>query len=714
MIRALLILVALAGQAAAQTARVLSGEHDDFTRLVIELPGPVGWTLGRTETGYGFAIQADTQPQYDLAGVWQRIPRTRLASLEADPGGGALVMGLGCDCHVFPFEYRPGVVVLDIKPGPAPAGSAFEAPFAGATSSVAEMGEKPAAYDWIASRKTEAGARPTATLSLPLETGAVSLEPLRDELLEQIARGAADGIVDMELPGKPPKVAGVDRAALPWSNIRIGAEPGLMVADAYDEGPPPDPVYADPAQLDLPAWGRETAPEDLLAEARSGLYGEFDAPDPQAIRQAVRRLLFLGFGAEARQTVELLGIAGQDRELDLLRSMARLIDGEADPQTPFADMLGCEGPAALWAALARDRLPPGPNANRDAILQAFLALPAHLRRHLGPILAEKFLARDDAEAARMIRDAIERTPQADPATVALMDAQAELEGGDAMAAQAHAEAAVALDGDRATGLVALVEAHLLTLDPLGAEPVEALLALRGETAGASEGAGVDRAAVLALALSGQTVAAFRDPDAIGQVLADLWRVAASRASDDDFLTEAVLPAAAVPPSVSPETAVAVADRLLALGFPDAAQAWLGPSTRDDPPERRRLAARSALGVGDARGAIALTEGLHDADTEALRAEALLQLGDLPGAEKALAATGDTAASARLGPWKGDWAALDPTLPGPWQQATEGLAVAPVDDPSGPLGRGEQAIAASAASRAAIETLLSSVAAPSVE
>ena len=45
MIRALLLLLALAAPAAAQTARVVSGEHGDFTRLVIELPSPEGWTL---------------------------------------------------------------------------------------------------------------------------------------------------------------------------------------------------------------------------------------------------------------------------------------------------------------------------------------------------------------------------------------------------------------------------------------------------------------------------------------------------------------------------------------------------------------------------------------------------------------------------------------------------------------------------------------------
>ena len=44
-----------------------------------------------------------------------------------------------------------------------------------------------------------------------------------------------------------------------------------------------------------------------------------------------------------------------------------------------------DGPAALWAALSHDRLPAGPEVNRDAIVQAFQALPPQLRRDLAEL-----------------------------------------------------------------------------------------------------------------------------------------------------------------------------------------------------------------------------------------------------------------------------------------------------------------------------------------
>lgn len=713
MIRLVLFLLALTSPLMAEPARIYSGEHGTFTRLVVELPAAADWAVGRTAEGYAFAVTGAKLPDYDLASVWQRIARTRIAALDSDPEQGALLLTLGCDCHLFPFEFQPGVVVLDVKPGPAPQGSTFEAAFvAPAFGPPSQTGDETAmAYNWIKGLP-KAVARQT-DLPLPLPTGEISLEPVRDALLEQIARGAADGIVDMgrALPAMTEAPAVED--ALPWSNIRIGEQPGVRITEPADrtDGPGPAATCAKDDLLDLAAWGKDASPMDILVKARTGLYGEFDAPDTEAVLQSVRLHLYLGFGAEARQLAELPGLDADESTLVLYRSMARLVDGESDPDTPFSDMLDCDGPASLWAALARDRLPPGPGVNSDAILRSYLALPPHLRGHLGSPLAEKLLAYGDADAARMIRDAMERAPEADPGDVALLDAETDLFQGDAEAARDHALEAVALDGNEAEALIALVETHVRQLDPISPDVPEALMALRGEIGDPALGAAVDRAIVLALGLSGQSDAAFQHPGAEGKTREELWRVLQDRASDDDFLRHAVLPQDVQPPDLQPELGLGIASRLVALGFPDAALTWLGDTQASDAPDRRLVAAEAELDRGDAQTAIDLLSELPGPEAAGLRANALVQLGDLAAAERSLSAAGNTEAGLRAGLWRGDWSNVDPTAPEAWQAAARLAQPAEADADKGLLGRGADALETSADARSSIETLLGAVAGP---
>lgn len=713
MIRLVILFGVLAFTARAETARVISGEHADFTRLVVELPEAADWTVGRTPIGYAFATGAPSQPGYDLSRVWDRIPRTRLQALRADPETGTLHLTLACPCHVFPFEYRPGMVVLDIKDGPPPIGSAFEAAFESFANGEGVVATpplaRPGAYDWLDRTRTVT----SDVLPLPLATGSTSLDPLRDELLEQISRGATQGVVDMVLPGPPPDVGVGNLATLPWSRIRIGEMPGVRIGEELPaEGLTADGrACIDEAILDLPTWGADQPPLALLSEARSGLLGEFDRVETDAVLRSIKLHLYLGFGAEAAQIATLLDGGEAPEEVRAYLSMARLIDGQSDPATPFAGMLGCDGAAALWAALSYDRLPSGRQVNADAVVRSFVALPPHLRRSLGPDLAEKLLRRGDADVARIIRNAIERAPDSSTAEVALLDARAELQANRNEAARGYARASIEEGGRTADGLLALVEAHFRDAEPLSPDVADALLALQREAASSEEAQALQRAVVLAFALSGQTTAAFAFAEDTGVASADLWQVAQERATDDDFLRHAVLSPGDQAPPARPEVALAVADRLVGLGFAEAALAWLGPVTETDPDQLRRVAARAELLRGDARRALALLASLTTPEDEVLRADALVQLGRLQPARQAYEAAGLPEQAARLMPWEADWSGLEDGGAGPWAAAA-GIATVPIRDETGPLARGAALVEESAAARAALDTLLSSIPAPS--
>lgn len=722
--------------ARAQTARVISGEHADFTRLVIELPTGADWRLGRTDSGYALAVTGATQPRYDLTGVWDRIPRTRLKALWANPEDGMLTLDLACACHAFPFEFRPGMVVIDLREGPAPKGSAFELALDGSTKPalVASPVSRPEAppkdaatntapaYDWL-----EEVAPPTVVrkgnpgLPVPLPTGLVSLDPLRDALLAELSRSAAAGMIEMTLPprqsGATENTAEVSAEALPWSRIVIGEVPGVA---AGSELQGKDSMLADgsacipDASLSVASWGNDQLVALQIADARAGLIGEFDVPDKVAMKRTVRQHLFLGFGAEALQYLALIEAPSQDVDLQLYAGLARIIDGIADPSSPFRGMLTCDTSAALWSALLYAQLPTGSGVNVPAILRGFAALPPHLRQYLGPKLAERFLARGDVDAARMVRDATARVPGIPAGATDLLDAQLGL--GEGRTGDAALSAQAALDGGGAVGMEAapaLVEANFRKMEPIGPELLTTVTSYLAEAVGTDKELVLRRAHVLALALAGQPAEALLALDQAPETEADLWQVIAARATDEQLLTVAVLAPGTPRPQAADATVLAMAGRLADLGFADAALVWLGAIAADADPEVRLLAARAELARGDARAARALVSDLKSPDALEIYAKALTRLGEISPAGEAWRSAGFADEALRLSIWERDWTAVSLGAVGPWKDAAL-LAVSAetaTPPPDGLLAQGAALVDASAEARKRITDLLGSVVDP---
>ena len=101
----------------SQSIRVSSGEHGDFSRLVIAFRQKVEWSFGRVQGGYELRTNAE-QATFRLAKVFDLIPRDRIASVR-DLGEGRLFLEVPCACFADAFELSRGQIVLDIKDGAA-------------------------------------------------------------------------------------------------------------------------------------------------------------------------------------------------------------------------------------------------------------------------------------------------------------------------------------------------------------------------------------------------------------------------------------------------------------------------------------------------------------------------------------------------------------------------------------------------------------------
>ena len=580
--------------------------------------------------------------------------------------------------------------------------------------------ETPAAHSPApAAASSPANALPATALPAtdPPVPGALSLPDPPDprvaaaeaDLMLQLSRAAAQGLIEVNVPrpdphalphgaaaaGRPPEPETADESpAAPAAAEGHGEPPSSAAAEGHAAAaepapaPPPLSIHAetsvdrafpdlpapvprdeagaaclDAAALDLPGWGDERPFSEQLAERRAALLGEFDQPDPAAAEELVKLYLYEGFGAEARVAMTAFGVEPARR--GLYAELADIMDyGAARQPGPLAGMTGCDTPAALWAVLSASVIDPRKPLDRGAVQRAFSALPLHLRRLVGPGLAQRFLAIGAEPMARSIRDAIDRAPGDHGAALQMIEARLDLAQGHAAAAETTLVGMVAGNGPMtAEAALLYADSRLAAHLPVDAQMVETLGALAFEHRKAADGPALARAHILALASQGDFAGAFaaldRRAGAVGRpglrpVAQALFGMLVENPDDAAFLTYAFARqddfARADPPA---ELRLAMAGRLVAEGFGAEARRVLGPAGGETTPGRLVLA-EAALVEGDPATALAWLAAVSGPEAAMLEGRAQDMAGDHAAAAAAFARAG-AAAEARAQTWRGgDW------------------------------------------------------------
>lgn len=710
--------VLLASRALAAPVTVTTGEHPGFTRLVFDYGTMAEWQFGRSPDGYELQING-SKPAYDLRGVFRAIGTTRVAAIWSDPTTGNLRIGIACACHAIPFEFRPGVIVVDLRDGAPPKGSSFEIMLDGGPAStlqpraIPRPKARPASigqsYDWLAQTLRELPkSSQTAAHSVPSVSPKIDLtarlDPLREQILQQLSVGAAQGIITMARPGPAPQ------SDLPTefasAQVLVGGNRGSL-AEA-DRDPTGDLGEAGQTcisaeTLNLANWGSDLPVARQWSFAMADMVGEFDRTDPAALSRAIRFQLFLGFGAEARMLIT--GFHIESEEAEIWATLGRIMDNEPAISLVFDGQISCDGPAALWAALAASE-PLSPSANTAAIKLAFSNLPLHLRALVGPRIAQKFLNSGDEESARAIRDAIFRAdPKATDATLAVMAAEVDERAGNPDAADRRLRKMADAGGTGAIdALAGLVESQAQR--GLGAKPTD-VATLEAALAEQPSGPSQDQllsAIILGKAASGDAGGAFDMLTQMPSLEPILWQLLAKQGTDRQVLEIAVLtPDQMVVADAS--TAKRLAERLLDMGMAGPAARW--SDTGDG-----AFAARLKLASGSPDLALTLAKG-DDDQARAVQLAALNQLGDGRSAAKLLLAMGDDAAAQRALNRAGAWQDLAKGHTGPLAELAKSVTevTAPkgetADDAAkdGELERSHALITNSASSRQLIEDIL---------
>ena len=704
---ALVLTFWLGAAASAQTVTVRAGEHSDFSRFVMLLPEGSRWRVdqsrGRARLDLGIP-----EVRYDVAEVFRRIPRLRVEALDQASPGDALEFRLACDCRVESFVHNGRYLVIDVKDGPAPEDAPRQGlvlPVNGVPYRF-DLGV-PTGEDGTAAVETEAE-RPAEPAPLPDQSGPTALAL---PVVTRTYAGSDPGESPVQLPGaaRIARVAeleqalNTDLARARGQGLLAGTDAGGQAAQNTEdrqevdrkepERAPPEPqpkprdrsahltvttamdrdfaAMADALAVDqdgnsvqcipnrrlaVQEWAVAAPASTQIGHWRGQLTGALDAVNTEAALALARVYLHFGFGAEASQVLDFLPPDTPD--LPLLRSLANLVDGNTlKGGNPFRGQEQCDSDAVLWAVLASpDRIG---TANEEAVLQAVARLPVDLRTHLGAQVGRLYAGagrEDPADAAlRTVRRVVEDETPA-PGLAMAEAAIADLKGNHD-AADTHREEVMETNNDLSpTALVDLVDSRLRSGAPLPPDIPDLAegYALQYETA--DLGPALRRATALSDALTGAFDAAFGrlgdlaeldGENAAADLRETLLTLLAERASDMDFLKHALDQTHGREDAFTDELSLALAGKLLGLGFPQQAIRLLAVSQAQPVPEgRRMLRAQAALAADLPHEALVATLGLDGAEPARLRGAALQMMREHAVAAETLAAADQPDAAAR--------------------------------------------------------------------
>ncbi|EEE37191.1 hypothetical protein RKLH11_1027 [Rhodobacteraceae bacterium KLH11] len=642
MIRALiLILITIGTDAYAQALPVRSGEHDGYTRLVIQVPTGTGWALDQRQGGAGLSI-AINGVTFDTSAVFSRLSGTRLQSLSQSEPGAELDLVFGCKCVATAFLHRQTMVVVDIAPGEL-------IPTENTKATIPDLPINTAVT------KPLPGELPTSGLVLPLLQ--LSHRNFEDQLMSRILQSADREIVDLELADVG------HRPSSDFGPLQATGEltPNLRVSSVLDnvQGHPnlaipqfdTRPECITDSALAFETWASSEPFPEQVATLRNGLFQEFDRVDQSKALKLARLYAYYGFGIEATQMLALL--PEPTPETIWLAAIAAALDNlPASTPNPFEGQQRCDGFTALWALLTEGSL--HSDAQLNAIEQSFSQLPPHLRQQLGPELADILVTANQLEASRRILRAIERVLQINPPDVTLTKATIAEAAGETETAETLLTEVVAAPNaakEAPLALARLVEKRWADRGTVTPRDLDLAASYARELRKSELGPMMARTHVLALALSQDFEEAIEHLDDVpedgdwqrnrDQVL----HLLAERADDITFLRYAIAPEGETRKIATVETAVAMAERLADLGFSASAYELANRSQdRGMSVKRAQLRARAALSEDRPRQALLEIAGDQSEAAQDLRTQAMIQMQDFEAAARLLEEIGEVEAA----------------------------------------------------------------------
>lgn len=637
---------------------VRSGEHSDFTRLVMPFPDGATWRL-ENDSRRASIILGGFDDGFDLSNAFSVIPRTRLNALVATQS--RLELQLNCDCDVSGFVEYNGFLVVDISDKVARVSASRKPPdtVSALPNSRFQFGELLWSFDESQFAPPDENPYDDAReLGRPGETEPSvrmqDIEVRRQDILKAFSAAASKGLVEIddslsELTGsEPPDSAGSIRSEpmqideYPVENVNGN----IRVTSSRDVQDPetPDPFVSlagatcpDPDLLQISAWATEEPVEVQIGRSNRALFDDAGRFNYAEALSRVRIYLYFGFGAEARQLLTMIPNASSD--YPELHDLAQYFEyGFVRNPRILHQFPDCNSAFALWGMLAPQTLSEDSLTDTEAALRALKALPAHIRYIAAQDLSEILLQRGDLQNGTIAMRLYEQLPQHDDGEVRVANAVAEsLRKNNSESRGLLSEVVAEGSNEAPIALIKMIDQLVSQGDAIPSDTLTLTEAYLFEFRGTDLAPSLLRANILAAAQSllfdSATEVYLENSDDFDdaqkrEVASQLFLMIASAASDIEFLERYYADYTKFQDWVDETSTVAVADRLFMLGFSTEALAVVERLDEENPSARAQiLRAKLHLAEGEYLKTIDELERLRSLEADRIRAAALQGLGE---------------------------------------------------------------------------------------
>lgn len=411
----LLIPILWTGTVIAEPITVRSGEHESFSRLVIQTNVDRNWSV-ETDSNQSRIIFEPALPELDLGSIFDRIPRSRIAEVTYQDG---LILMLNCACDIDVSRHDGRYLVIDVRDATATA-TARPQQILTPTNGIVPLGLFDLAELLIEPSASEPHMAQNTISQDP------SLQAAMGLMAEQLSRATAAGLLDTQPQMLLRQNSGTEAEPPSVTVDPMPQSAPLQINTAYDQLRSGQSEQSETQALscrslqteNISDWTGRGSFDARLGSLRIAVFDPLDRVNNAVAIELSEFYLSYGFGAEARYW--LMSVMNPP---PFQTALADFLSGQSDVDWPAPDL--CHDTLRLWLYLdGQTDLAHEPDAAAQ-VEQQFARLPHHLKDLVGPQLARQLHADGQDAIAAEIVDSLARSGRLDETNLAILQQETE-------------------------------------------------------------------------------------------------------------------------------------------------------------------------------------------------------------------------------------------------------------------------------------------------